>query len=324
MLAINAEEADVSAERDRLDPESREPLEALLAAIPGGFNAIEDIVTRREIVGQLLVEPDADPAVGVEDRVIPGPAGEQRIRIFRPSNHTGALPGLVFIHGGGMIMGSIEGEAATAQMLCSETGAVVVSVDYRKAPEHPYPAGPDDCYSASQWVLDNAQALGVDPENIGIIGGSAGGGLALAVCLMARDRGAKTFKYMMPIYPMIDDRNETGSTHEVTEVGIWDREGNRQAWDWYLGGREADAYAAPARASDLTGLPPAFIDVGEMDLFRDEDTVFAQRLLGSGVPCEFRIYPGAYHASEVFAPEAALSKRIWEGRIDALRRFIAA
>jgi acetyl esterase/lipase len=313
----------MSAERDRLDPVSREPLEGLLAAIPGGFNAIPDIVERRAVVSQLLVEPELDSRVTCEDRTIPGPSGDQKIRIYSPKKKKGSSPGLVFIHGGGMILGSVEGEAGTAQMICGETGAVVVSVDYRKAPEDPYPAGVNDCYSASQWVFDHAEELGIDVDNIGIYGGSAGGGLALAVCLMARDRKTLNFAYMMPIYPMIDDRNETKSTHEVTEVGIWDRAGNEEAWKLYLGGQEADGYAAPARAEDVSALPPAFIDVGEMDAFRDEDTVFALRLLQSGVPCEFRIYPGAYHASEVFAPEAELSKRIWAGRLEALKRFMA-
>jgi len=314
----------MSKERDRLDPASREPLEGLLAAIPGGFNAIADINQRREVVSQLLVEPELDARVEMHNRVIPGPAGDQKIRIYRPTKGGSAQPGLIFIHGGGMILGSIEGEAATAQMLAAEAGVVVVSVDYRKAPENPYPAGADDCYSASAWVFDNAEELGIDPTNIGIYGGSAGGGLALAVALMARDRKSMTFKYMIPIYPMIDDRNETSSTHEVTEVGIWDRAGNIEAWSLYLGGKPADGYAAPARMKDVSGLPPAFIDVGEMDAFRDEDAAFALRLNHSGVPCEFRIYPGAYHASEVFAPEAELSQRIWAGRIEALKRLIAA
>lgn len=314
----------MSQQRNRLDPASREPLEGLLAAIPGGFNAISDIVRRREVVAQLLVEPELDSRVTAEDRVIAGPSGDQKIRIYTPTHSKSPAPGLVYIHGGGMVLGSIEGEAGTAQMFSAETGAVVVSIDYRKAPEDPYPAGADDCYNASQWVFDNADSLGIDQANIGIYGGSAGGGLALAVCLMARDRGSFRFKYMMPIYPMIDDRNETESTHEVTEVGIWDRSGNREAWDWYLGGKKADGYAAPARAKDVSGLPPAFIDVGEMDAFRDEDLLFAQRLLHSGVPCEFRIYPGAYHASEVFAPEAELSQRISAGRLEALHRFMAS
>jgi len=313
----------MSKERDRLDPVSREPLEGLLAVMPGGFNSIPDINQRREVVSSLLVEPELDSRVTMHEQDIPGPSGDQAIRIYKPKSAASKAPGLVYIHGGGMVMGSISGEAANAQMLSAETGAVVVSVDYRKAPENPYPAGADDCYSAAQWVFDNAAELGIDPNNIGIYGGSAGGGLALAVALMARDRGTMKFKYMMPIYPMIDDRNETSSTHEVTEVGIWDRSGNIEAWGMYLGGKPADGYAAPARMQDVSGLPPAYIDVGEMDAFRDEDTHFALRLLQSGVPCEFHIYPGAYHASEVFAPEAELSQRIWAGRVAALKRFMA-
>lgn len=313
----------MSEQRNRLDPASREPLEGLLAVMPGGFNSIADINQRREVVGGLLVEPELDKNVNMEDRVIAGPSGDQKIRIYTAKKSSKPAPALIYIHGGGMILGSIEGEAGVAQMFCAESGATVISVDYRKAPEFPYPAGADDCYSAAKWVFDNASELGIDKNNIGIYGGSAGGGLTLAVVLMARDRKSMNFKYMMPIYPMIDDRNETPSSHAITEIGIWDRDGNKEAWNWYLGGKPADEYAAPARAKDVSGLPPAFIDVGEMDLFRDEDTDFAQRLIQSGVACEFRIYPSAYHGSEVFAPEAELSKRIWAGRVEALKRFIA-
>ncbi len=313
----------MSQQRNRIDPASRKPLEEFLAAIPGGFNSISDIAQRRAFVGQLLVEPELDKNVTMENRLIPGPAGEQKIRIYQAKESKKPAPAVVYIHGGGMILGGIEVEAATTQMLCAETGATVISVDYRKAPEFPYPCGPDDCYSAAKWVFDNASELGIDVKNIGIYGSSAGGGLALAVVLMARDRKTMNFKYMLPIYPMIDDRNETSSTHEVTEIGIWDRSGNIEAWNWYLGGKPADSYAAPARAADLTGLPPAFIDVGALDAFRDEDADFALRLLKSGVACEFRVYPGAYHGSEIFAPEADLSKRIVASRIDALKRFIA-
>ena len=313
----------MSQQRNRIDPASRKPLEEFLAAIPGGFNSISDIAQRRAFVGQLLVEPELDKNVTMENRLIPGPAGEQKIRIYQAKESKKPAPAVVYIHGGGMILGGIEVEAATTQMLCAETGATVISVDYRKAPEFPYPCGPDDCYSAAKWVFDNASELGIDVKNIGIYGSSAGGGLALAVVLMARDRKTMNFKYMLPIYPMIDDRNETSSTHEVTEIGMWDRSGNSEAWTWYLGGKPADSYAAPARAADLTGLPPAFIDVGALDAFRDEDADFALRLLKSGVACEFRVYPGAYHGSEIFAPEADLSKRIVASRIDALKRFIA-
>jgi acetyl esterase/lipase len=140
--------------------------------------------------------------------------------------------------------------------------------------------------------------------------------------MTARDRGGPAISFLMAPYPMIDDRNETASSHEVTEVGIWDRAGNIEAWSWFLGGKPADGYAAPSRAIDLEGLPPTFIDVGEMDLFRDEDIAFVARLTQAGVPTEFHLYPGAYHASEVFAPEAALSQRIWAARLSALARAL--
>lgn len=321
-------------ERDRIDPQSREPLEGLLAFMPGGFNAIPDIGARREAVAGLLAAMGADqpvnPNVTHEDHFAPGHDGapDVRVRIYTPVTSDGVaqtkLPGLVYIHGGGMILGSIEGEEARCIALCEKLRIAVASVDYRKAPENPYPAAPDDCYAGASWVFANATKLGIDKSNIGIYGGSAGGGLAIAVALMARDRSGPKFTYMMPVYPMIDDRNVTHSSHEVTDVGIWDRAGNIQAWDWYLGGEPADHYAAPTRAKGLSGLPPAYIDVGQVDMFRDENFDFAMRLNQAGVPCEFHVNPGAFHSSETFAPEADLSKRIWAARFEALRRFIDA
>jgi acetyl esterase/lipase len=197
----------------------------------------------------------------------------------------------------------------------------IASIDYRKAPEHPYPAAPEDCYAGVCWVFEHAADLGMDTRNIGLMGASAGGGLALAVALMLRDRDGPTLKYLLPIYPMIDDRHETTSSHEVVDIGIWDRAGSIEAWGWYLGDAEADAYAAPARAEDLSGLPPTYIDVGDLDLFRDEDIAITQRLSAAGVPVEFHLWTGAYHASELFAPHARLSQRIWQTRYTAIRRL---
>ncbi|TXK41369.1 alpha/beta hydrolase [Nonomuraea sp. C10] len=313
--------------RDLIDPESRGPLDALLDMLPGGFNTIPDIVQRRAVVSGLLgaMEVPDNPNVVKEDRTIPGPDGEPDIavRIYRPADAAGQLPGVYYIHGGGMILGDIAGEDATATMICDRVGAVVVSVEYRLAPEHPHPAPVEDCYAGLSWTVKNAADLGIDPERLAIYGGSAGGGLAIGTALLARDRGGPAISFMMPIYPMIDDRNETPSSQEITDVGLWDRAGNIEAWAWYLGGKDADQYAAPARAEDLTGLPPAYIDVGTVDLFRDEDIAFAQRLMQAGVPTELHVNPGSYHASENFAPDAALSRRIWDQRIDALRRALA-
>jgi acetyl esterase/lipase len=312
--------------RDLIDPDVRAPLDELLQALPGGFNAIPDIVQRRATVETILsaVEVPVNPNVVKEDRTVPGPDGEPDItvRIYRPANATGTLPGIYFIHGGGMILGTVDGEDPTATMICDLVGAVVVSVEYRLSPEHPHPAPVEDCYAGLVWMAKNAAELGYDPDRLAIYGASAGGGLTIASALLARDRGGPAVSFMMPIYPMIDDTHSTASSREITDIGIWDRDGNIEAWGWYLGGRDADQYAAPARAEDLSGLPPAFIDVGTVDLFRDEDIAFAQRLMAAGVPTELHVYPGAYHAAETFAADAALSQRIWAQRIDALKRAL--
>lgn len=312
--------------RERIDPESRIPLEGLLQVMPGGFNAIPDIVQRRAVLTQMLSATPVPPNPNVEisNHVATGPAGDIAVRVYSPKSATKPAPGLVYIHGGGMIMGGLDGEDGTCQMLADHLGAVVASVDYRKAPENPYPAAPEDCYTAASWVFENASKLGMDASNIGIYGQSAGGGLTLAVVLMSKDRSGPRFSFMAPIYPMIDDRNVTASSKLVTDVGIWDRAGSIEAWGWYLGGAEADHYAAPARATDLSGLPPAYIDVGELDMFRDEDIDFAKRLAEANVQVEFHLWPGAYHASEVFAPTASLSSTIWATRISAMKRLMAS
>ena len=313
--------------RDLIDPECRVPLDALLEAVPGGFNSIPDIVARRGAVEQLTaaIEVPENPNVTREDRSVPGPDGEPDItvRIYRPTGASSDLPGIYYIHGGGMILGNVAGEDAAATLVCDQVGAVVVSVEYRLAPEHPHPAQVEDCYAGLVWMAKNAAELGVEPDRIAVYGASAGGGLTIATALLARDRGGPALRFMMPIYPMIDDRNETASSHEITDIGIWDRAGNIEAWAWYLGGKDADQYAAPARAEDVSGLPPAFIDVGTVDLFRDEDIAFAQRLMQAGVPCELHVHPGSYHGAETFASDAALSQRIWGLRIDALKRALA-
>ena len=314
--------------QNRIDLASSLPLEELLNTLPGGFNAIKDIEERRNVINSLLRMMTAElppiENVVIEDRNIDGPDGllELRVRIYKPADVSGSLPGIFFIHGGGMIMGSIEGENLKAAMLCETIQSVVVSVEYRLAPENPYPAPVQDCYEALVWMSKNATELGFDPDRLAIVGGSAGGGLAIATALMARDQEFPKLCFQMANYPMIDDRNETPSSKEITDVGIWDREANIEAWDWYLGGKTADEYAAPARAIDLSGLPPTFIDAGELDLFRDEDIEFAKRLLQAGVTTELHVYPGAYHASESFAPEAELSKQIWAKRIEALKRAL--
>lgn len=314
-------------QHDRIDAESLVPLAALYEALPGGFNAIPDIVARRQTLYGMLAQMTADlppnPNVSFEDISIDGPAGPLALRVYRPVNPGASRPGIYFIHGGGMVLGNLETDHLTAVMLCETFGAVVVSVDYRLAPEDPYPAGPDDCFAGLTWMAANADSLGYDPSRLAIYGGSAGGGLAISTALRARDKGGPALCFVMAPYPMIDDRNETASSQEIVDIGIWDRAGNVEAWAWYLGGKPADQYAAPTRAADLSGLPPHFIDVGDRDMFHDEDVEFAGRLEAAGVPVELHVYPGAYHASEVFAPTAALSQQIWAARIAAMQRALA-
>lgn len=221
-----------------------------------------------------------------------------------------------------MVLGDLDSEDPFVVTLCDTLSAVIVSVDYRLAPENPAPAAVNDCYSALRWMGDNAIELGYDPERLVVYGGSAGGGLAIATSLMVRDFGGPTIRFLMSIYPMIDDRHETPSSKEITDVGVWDRDGSMESWAWYLGDRPADQYSAPARATDLVGMPPTFIDVGDVDLFRDEDIAFATRLMQAGVPTELHVYPGAFHASEIIAPGAQLSDRIWATRMVALQRAL--
>jgi acetyl esterase/lipase len=317
------------AQHDRIDPESLIPLRGLLEVFPGGFNGIADLGARREAVSGLLAALSAgvppNPNVVVEDRAVPGPqdAPDVAVRIYRPANASGTLAGLLYIHGGGMVLGNLDAEHLNATALCEALGVVVVSTDYRKAPEHPHPAQVSDCYAALQWVGANAAELGIDPDRLAIYGSSAGGNLCLATAMMARDNGGPALCFIMPIYPMVDHRHVTQSSQEITEVGIWDRDGNIEAWTHFLGDDEPDDYAAPLHAASLAGLPPTFIDVGTMDLFRDEDIALVQRLVQEGVPTEFHLNPGAYHASELFAPEAALSQRIVATRLAALTRALA-
>ncbi len=308
---------------DRIDAESKPPLEALWEAMPGGFNSIPDIVARRAAMSasRAAIPKGNFPQLQVAEYQYPGPENELTLRLYRPETAAADSPGLIYIHGGGMIMGDLESQDENMREAATELNIPIASIDYRKAPEHPYPAAPEDCYAGVSWVFANAQALGMDPSNIGLMGASAGGGLALAVALMLRDRQGPSLKYLLPIYPMIDDRHETTSSNEVVDIGIWDRAGSIEAWNWYLGGAEADSYAAPARAENLSKLPPTYIDVGDLDLFRDENITIVQRLSAAGVSVEFHLWPGAYHASELFAPNAALSRKIWSTRYTAIRRM---
>jgi acetyl esterase/lipase len=314
-----------------MDPELVEDLDAFIAATgPRGLAGIDDPVERRATFLELVTaggeEPDA--RVATVDHEIPGPAGAPpvRVRSYRPVGLDGELPALLYIHGGGMVIGAIESEDARTRAYCLEVGCAAVSVDYRLAPENPHPAPVEDCFAALTWMAANAGELGIDPARIGVYGGSAGGGLAAATALLARDRGGPVLAFQMLLYPMLDDRCDTPSGREVEDVGIFDGWASREGFQALLGDRwesgDVDAYAAPSRATDLAGLPPTWIDVGELDALRDESIDYAKRLLQAGVPTELHINPGCFHASEFFVPDAVSSKRIVAARVDALRRAL--
>jgi len=229
------------------------------------------------------------------------------------------------MHGGGMIVGNLDADNVLLSEYVEQIGCVAVSVEYRLAPENPHPAPVEDCYAGLVWTVEHADELGIDATRLAIGGGSAGGGLAAGTALLARDRGGPALCYQMLVYPMLDDRNTTPSSYEITDLGIWDRAANIGGWQALLGGQAGtegvSPYAAPARATDLSGLPPAFIDVGTADLFRDEDIDYAQRLMRAGVPVELHVYPGAYHAFE-FALTARLTQTAHALRTAALKQAL--
>ena len=292
----------------------------------------EDLPATRELFAGLLEEltagiPDSENVLK-EDRAVPGPEGapEVAVRIYRPTQSTGTLPGVLWIHGGGYVIGGVEEDDLVCQQVAEAVECVVVSVEYRLAPEHPFPAPLEDCYAALKWMSGNASDLGVDPSRIAITGPSAGGGLTAGLALLARDRGEVSVAFQAPIYPMIDDRNATPSGQANASSRIWSQRYNENGWRAYVGenagGEDVSPYAAATRATDLSGLPPTYIAVGTLDVFLDEDIEYARRLMEAGVPTELHVYPGLFHGSDIFVPTAASSVRFVADRNAALRRAL--
>jgi acetyl esterase/lipase len=317
--------------RRLVDPESLPALDALLEALPDGLRAIGDLPSRRAALQSAPLPVDdlshaptvPRGAVIAEDRDVEVPGADRpvRVRIYRSANQTTFdvdFPAILYIHGGGLIYGDLDVEDDDARLLAAAIGAVVVSVDYRLAPEYPYPAAVTDCVTALRWIAAHASDLRVDPSRIALFGGSAGGCLAIATALHARDHAGPAIALVMAPYPMLDNANDTPSSHEITDLGIWDRADNIEAWQLYLGQQVPGPYAVPARTQNLRGLPPMFLDVGTVDLFRDETITFAQRLAQAAVPVELHVHAGAYHASESIARDSAQAARIWALRISAL------
>jgi acetyl esterase/lipase len=256
--------------------------------------------------------PELSDAVLRQDQLVPGPAGEPAVslRVHRPVNGAGALPCVYWMHGGGYVLGTNALEDARFDRWCQLLGCVGVSVEYRLAPETAYPGPLEDCYAGLKWVYDNAAELGVDPARLGIGGGSAGGGLAAGLALLARDRAEVPLAFQLLIYPMIDDRMVTPSSR--WDVPVWPPAANQFGWSAYLGprfGGDVPVYAAAARATELAGLPPALMIVGALDGFVDEDVDYAVRLNRSGVSTELHLYPGAPHGFDSMALSTSIAQR---------------
>jgi triacylglycerol lipase len=289
--------------RHELDPEIAETVRAIALpdmdenmlkamrelSLPGA--ELSDIVTREEL---------EVPGVDTGDLAIP-------VRVHAPAHRSARLPGVLAIHGGGYVFGDRAMHDVLFDRWCLDPGVVGVSVEYRLAPETPYPGPLEDCYRALRWMATNAEALGIDPSCIGLFGASAGGGLAASLTLLARDRGEIQIAFQFLQYPMLDDRQATPSS-QLDDLHLWSRRSNEFGWKAYLGDLYGTAdipgYAAPARADDLEGLPPTYICVGAMDGFRDEDIAYAQRLLQAEVPTELHVLPGAPHGFDAMGDSA--------------------
>jgi acetyl esterase/lipase len=320
-----------------IDPE----LAAYVEAMPE--LDLSDPVAARAGFEQLLAAmvrdlPEAE-SMTIEDRVVPGWEGDPEVpvRVYRPAPSDAragdgkaapaAMPGILQIHGGGFIVGSIEAEHPGSVLLAAGVGAVVVSVDYRLAPEHPYPAPLHDCYAALEFLHAHAAELGVDTNRVALVGASAGGGLAAATALLARDRGGPPLCFQMLHIPELDDRLATASMRTFVDSPVWNRPLAVQSWQAYLGplygSADVPAHAAPARAEDLAGLPPAYISTAENDPLRDEGITYGLRLLQAGVSVELHQFPGTFHGSALVT-SAAVSRRAQGEATAVLRRALGS
>jgi acetyl esterase/lipase len=285
-------------------------------------------VKMKKMVTEMLAAMPPVEGVTSQDHSAPGSQGgpAMRVRVYRSNDQQSKLPALYWIHGGGYVMGDIDYDDRLMMQMVKRIGCVAASVDYRLAPEHPFPTPVEDCYTGLKWLFTHADELGVEPSRIAIGGPSGGGGLAAGLGLMVRDRKEVPVVFQLLIYPMIDDRNATPASYAITDPRVWNRESNRLGWKAYLGrdggGAGVSPYAAAARATDLTNLPPTYISVGTLDLFVDENIEYAQRLIQAGVPTELHVYPGAFHGFDLFAPSARVSKQFKADRDNALKRAL--
>ena len=309
--------------RHLIDPELLPLLEMMPTAQFNG-ETLPMIRQMSEARFDFLGEPELKPEI----RVIDGPGGPLDVYWFDPAPGGAQRGALLHIHGGGMVIGSARSSQHIPAAMAAKLGLPVASVDYRLAPEHPFPAPQEDCLAALAWLATNADELGINPAKIGIIGESAGGGLAAATALMARDTDGPALAAQFLIYPMIDHRTggqDCPYENKATGEFVWTRASNRFGWDALQGSYAADdhrkGWFSPSLAADLAGLPPTWIGTGSMDLFLDEDFDYARRLVSAGVPVELHSYPGAPHAFQLVA-KAQATQAFYRDLFGAISRML--
>lgn len=300
----------------------------VLQMLPPELLDLSDIPACRTIISgflEAMPTPDLPEGVEITEQMVPGHGGDPdvRVRVYRPASLPADAAALLWIHGGGMVLLDADNDDPLCAMRAAEHNCLVVSVDYRLAPETPAPGLVHDCYAGLAWLASNASELGVDPERIAIGGASAGGGLAAGLALFARDQGGPAIAGQLLVYPMLDHRNQTPSSHAIVDPRVWNRQSNLLAWEAYLGGGEPTIYSSPSLADDLSGLPPAYITCGTLDMFLDENIAYAQQLGRNGVGADLHIYTGAFHASNSFIADHPTSQRWRAGEEDFLARVFA-
>jgi acetyl esterase/lipase len=311
--------------KDQLDPELREIFCATpILPLPTDDPQAARVLRAKEFAGRGY---QRDPTIERTDVLVAPLSGfgtDIRVRVYSPFERDEVLPAILFVHGGGFVLGRADEFDVLCDHFVRSIDALVASVDYRLAPEHVFPVAVDECYGALNWLIKTAQSLGVDRSRVAVIGKSAGGAIAAGTILKAVDRGELRPSFQMLLSACLDDRHVTSSSREILDPRTWNRDESIAGWAAYLGAsrQHVPPYAAPARAEDLRGLPPTFISTAQLEVMRDENVEYATRLMAAGVPTELHVYPGALHGFEDAVPPARVSLVAVANRDRALLRAL--